>query len=42
MIYHFVVGDEAAKPLQEAIEAEESMAGEIVVLKDILHVGPVK
>lgn len=42
MIYHFVVGDEAAKPLQEAISTEPSMEGEIVVLKDILHVGPLQ
>ncbi|XZF16623.1 DUF3658 domain-containing protein [Chitinophagaceae bacterium MMS25-I14] len=42
MIYHFVVGDMAAKPLQEAIESEPSMAGEIVILKDILNVGPLQ
>jgi len=42
MIYHFVVGDEAAKPLQEAIEAERSMAGEVVVLRDVLSVGPLQ
>ncbi|PZF72402.1 DUF3658 domain-containing protein [Taibaiella soli] len=42
MIYHFVVGDEAAKPLQEAIEAEPSMAGEVVVLRDVLSVGPLQ
>lgn len=42
MIYHFVVGDEAAKPLQEAILMEPSMEGEVVVLKDILHVGPLQ
>lgn len=40
MIYHFVVGDMAAEPLKEAIMAEPSMAGEVIVLKDILHVGP--
>lgn len=42
MIYHIVVGDEAAKPLQEAITTEPSMDGEIVVLKDLLHVGPLQ
>ncbi len=42
MIYHIVVGDEAAKPLSEAVAAEPSMAGEVVVMKDILHVGPLK
>lgn len=42
MIYHFVVGDEAAKPLQEAIDQEPSMAGEVVVLRDVLSVGPLQ
>ena len=42
MIFHLVVGDEAAHPLREAVATEESMAGEVVVLKDILHVGPLK
>ncbi len=42
MIYHIVVGDEAAKPLQEAITTEPGMAGEIVVMKDILHIGPLQ
>lgn len=42
MIYHIVVGDMAAQPLQEAILSEPSMQGEIVVLKDILHVGPLQ
>lgn len=40
MIYHIVVGDLAAPPLQEAIMNEPSMQGEVVILKDILHVGP--
>lgn len=40
MIYHIVVGDEAAKPMYEAVVKEPSMAGEVVVMKDILHVGP--
>jgi len=42
MIYHIVVGDEAARPLSEAIASEPSMAGEVVVMKDILHVGPLQ
>lgn len=42
MIFHLVVGDDAARPLREAVNAEESMAGEVVVLKDILHVGPLR
>ncbi len=41
MIYHIVVGDLAAVPLREAINAEPSMQGEVFVLKDILHVGPI-
>lgn len=32
----------AAPPLLEAISNEPEMAGEVVVLKDILHVGPLK
>jgi len=42
MIYHFVVGDLAAQPLMEAVAAEEQLKGEVIVLKDILHVGPLK
>jgi hypothetical protein len=42
MIYHFVVGDMAAEPLRAAVASEPSMAGEIVILKDILHVGPLQ
>lgn len=42
MIYHVVVGDMAAQPLLEAISTEPSMQGEVLVLKDILHVGPIK
>lgn len=38
MTYHFVVGDLAAKPLLEAISGQEDI--EIIVLKDILNVGP--
>jgi len=42
MIYHLVVGDLAAGPLQEAILLEPAMQGEIIILKDILNVGPLK
>lgn len=42
MIYHLVVGDMAAGPLQEAIMSDAAMSGEVIVLKDILHVGPLQ
>lgn len=42
MIYHIVVGDMAAQPLQEAIEANEELAGEIVVIRDLLNIGPLQ
>jgi hypothetical protein len=42
MIYHLVVGDLAAQPLNDAIINEPSLHGEVVVLKDILHIGPVR
>lgn len=32
----------AAQPLLEAISTEPSMEGEVLVLRDILHVGPIK
>lgn len=38
--YHFVVGDMAAKPLLAAFEQNEDV--EIIVLRDILNVGPVQ
>lgn len=37
-IYHFVVGDMAAKPIKEALSEQDSH--EIIILKDILNVGP--
>ncbi len=40
MIYHIVTGDMAAAPLKEAIAMDESMAGEVLVIKDVLNVGP--
>ena len=42
MIYHIVTGDVAAAPLKEAIITEPSMAGEVIVIKDVLSVGPLK
>lgn len=41
-LIHLIVGDATAKPLSEAVTQEETLAGEIVVLKDILNVGPLK
>jgi hypothetical protein len=40
MIYHIIVGDDAAGPLGKAIMLEPSIEGEVIVLKDILNVGP--
>ena len=42
MIYHIVCGDVASGPLAEAISTEPTMEGEIVVMKDVLSVGPLK
>ena len=42
MIYHIVTGDLAATPLREAIALEPSLEGEILVIKDVLSVGPLK
>lgn len=42
MIYHFVVGDEAAKPLQQALSICPEMEGSVIALKDLLHLGPLK
>src|ERR1044072_3850530 len=42
MIYHIVVGDLAAVPLAEAVNLEPALQGEVIVLKDILHVGPLQ
>lgn len=42
MIYHLVVGDEAAKPLREAIAMSPDMAGEVIVIRDLLHIGPLQ
>jgi hypothetical protein len=39
-IIHIIVGDEAAKPLQEAQLLDPTLAGQIIVLKDTLGIGP--
>jgi hypothetical protein len=41
-LIHLIVGDATAKPLSEAVTQDEALAGEIVILKDILNVGPLK
>lgn len=38
---HILVGNEAAKNLEEAFALDENLKGEIVVLKDTLGVGPI-
>ncbi len=42
MIYHIVTGDMAAAPLSEALELEPSIQGKVVVIKDVLSVGPLQ
>jgi len=42
MIYHIVTGDVAAMPFNEALIMEPSLAGEVVVIKDVLSVGPLQ
>ncbi len=39
MIFHIIVGDMASAPLKEAVALEPQMAGTVVVLKDLLHLG---
>lgn len=41
-LIHLIVGDATAKPLIEAVASDEHLKGEVVVLKDILHAGPLK
>jgi len=41
-IIHLIVGDVAAHALEEAVKLDERLNGEVVVLKDILHVGFLK
>lgn len=42
MIYHIVTGDSAAVPLKDAIILDPSIAGEVVVMKDTLNIGPLQ
>lgn len=42
MIYHIVTGDVAAAPVNAAIAAEPSMEGKVLVIKDVLSVGPLQ
>ena len=42
MIYHIVTGDIAAGPLNIALGTEPSMEGVVVVMKDVLSVGPLQ
>ena len=42
MIYHIVTGDIAAGPLNIALGTEPSMEGMVVVVKDVLSVGPLQ
>ena len=40
MIYHIITGDFAAGPLREAINLNTTLEGEVVVMKDVLSLGP--
>ena len=40
MIHHIVTGDLAAAPLAEALVIEPSIEGSVIVVKDVLSVGP--
>lgn len=42
MIYHIVIGDMAAAPLAEAIATTPDLAGEIIVIRDLLNIGPIQ
>ena len=42
MIYHIVTGDLAGAPLKDAVMTEATMAGEVVIIKDVLSVGPLQ
>lgn len=42
MIYHIVVGDAAAVPLKDAMILDPALAGEVLILKDLLNVGPLQ
>jgi hypothetical protein len=42
MIYHIVTGDVAGAALSSAVTMEPSMAGEVVVIRDLLNLGPLQ
>jgi hypothetical protein len=42
MIYHIVTGDIAAAPLRDAIATDSAMEGEVIIMKDVLSVGPLQ
>jgi len=42
MIYHIVVGDAAAAPLKDAMILDPALAGEVLILRDLLNVGPLQ
>ncbi len=42
MIFHFITGDMAAAPLKDAILSDAGLEGEVVVVKDVLSVGPIQ
>ncbi len=42
MIYHIVIGDSAALPVRDAITMDPAMEGEVVIIKDVLNVGPLQ
>lgn len=42
MIYHIVIGDMAAAPLAEAMTTTPELAGEIIVIRDLLNLGPLQ
>ena len=42
MIYHLITGDLAAAPLTDALNSDSGFSGEVVVMKDVLSVGPLK
>ena len=41
-VIHLIVGDATARPLLESVAQQEVQNEEVIVLKDILHVGPLK
>jgi len=42
MIIHIVCGDVAAGPITEAMALSEALMGEVVVMKDVLSIGPLQ